>query len=206
MSGEDGRRTGGCRLPPLRSCLGGSRGGAPVKLLDALSRGVPTVAMCRATGGLRVAGAAEVVDNRPNGVAQGIERVLADEAYQETLRTAGSSVHTYISCTGIRFMPVRCDLLQHGSAFDVCGASSPHALGAVDDGLSCRSSAPAEHDAAFATPRTIALAAVGAFGRVLACRLRSACAERLGGARQRSPIRCSRVGGRAGRTRGRPTR
>ena len=64
-------------------------GGAPVKLLDALSRGIPTVVMNRGTGGLRVDGAAEVVADRVEPLARGIERVLMDKPYQEELGRAG---------------------------------------------------------------------------------------------------------------------
>lgn len=56
-----------------------SPGGLPIKLLDALARGVPTVATTRATAGLPLGAAlaAESADDEPGALARALENALA---------------------------------------------------------------------------------------------------------------------------------
>ena len=56
-----------------------TEGGLPIKMLDAFSRGLPVVAMTRATVGLRLANACMVVSNDdPSALATGALRLLRD--------------------------------------------------------------------------------------------------------------------------------
>lgn len=64
-------------------------GGLPVKLLDALARGVPTVATSRATAGLALEGVAIVTDDSADALAAGILHLLENENIARTLRAAG---------------------------------------------------------------------------------------------------------------------
>ncbi len=66
-------------------------GGLPVKLLDALSRGLPAVASERATGGLPLGDAVErVADDDPAALAMGARRALAEREQR------GASARRYI--------------------------------------------------------------------------------------------------------------
>lgn len=71
-------------------------GGLPIKLLDALARGVPTVCTARATAGLDLRGAAMVAaDDDPDALASGALAVLAaPEASRELGRRGRAYVAT----------------------------------------------------------------------------------------------------------------
>jgi glycosyltransferase involved in cell wall biosynthesis len=65
-------------------------GGAPIKMLDSLARGLPVVATQRAASGLPVDEACVLVENdAPLALAHAAERVLADPALGGRLRAAG---------------------------------------------------------------------------------------------------------------------
>jgi glycosyltransferase involved in cell wall biosynthesis len=65
-------------------------GGVPIKLLDALARGVPTVATRRATAGLELSESAHVVrDDDPAALAEGLAAVLVSPTRRQALTAAG---------------------------------------------------------------------------------------------------------------------
>lgn len=67
-----------------------TEGGLPIKMLDALSRGVPVLAMDRATAGLPIDDACVVVPNDdPDAVAASSQRIFGDALLTATLRERG---------------------------------------------------------------------------------------------------------------------
>lgn len=71
-----------------------TKGGLPIKMLDAFSRGLPVVAMARATAGLALEGACTVVeDDDPAALAEGALRLLRDTARAADQRT---EAHAYL--------------------------------------------------------------------------------------------------------------
>lgn len=68
-----------------------TEGGLPIKMLDALGRGLPVVATKRATAGLPVLEACEVVpDDDPYALSAGAARLLRDRDRADALRAAGT--------------------------------------------------------------------------------------------------------------------
>ena len=64
-------------------------GGLPVKLLDALGRGLPVAAPRRALAGLPAAGVVVVADDDPGALASAAERLLASSAERSRLAREG---------------------------------------------------------------------------------------------------------------------
>ena len=72
-----------------------TEGGLPIKMLDAFSRGVPVVAMARATAGLALADACTVVSNDDgHALAGGAARLLDDPGYATRQR---HRAHEYLA-------------------------------------------------------------------------------------------------------------
>ena len=88
MTGEAGRREAAAAAT-VAVVPRQVEGGVPIKLLDALARGVPTVVTSRATGGLPVTGATQVVADDPTAMAAGVERLLDGANHRRALAAAG---------------------------------------------------------------------------------------------------------------------
>ncbi|MEZ4286727.1 MAG: glycosyltransferase family 4 protein [Polyangiales bacterium] len=70
-------------------------GGVPIKLLDAMSRGIPTIATRRATAGLPLEESALLVrDDQPFAMAQAIDRFATEPSLRHAL---GSNAYRYIA-------------------------------------------------------------------------------------------------------------
>jgi len=68
-----------------------AEGGLPIKLLDALARSVPTVAVERARAGLALTDVVEIVsDDSAEAIGRGALDLLRHEARRDSLRAAGS--------------------------------------------------------------------------------------------------------------------
>jgi glycosyltransferase involved in cell wall biosynthesis len=77
-----------------------TEGGLPIKMLDAFARGLPVIAMERATAGLRTQGASVIVANDdPHALAAAAARLIDDAPARDALRKRGLDYLSAHHCT-----------------------------------------------------------------------------------------------------------